>query len=204
MYRSLCKSCHLLLCHTSCWCHASLPGRILSLKYCISYPSIHPPPALTSGLSTWSTATNPQATAFHSHAPWLISFDQIQGATNPVHDFVNTHALRTLCNLTQAHKRQHYASFSASAPPFLAPVLSFIMVHHTSEALLNTWQVPCTGGALCDILLIALTYCRESSICFIHTWISIFVHSSKLFCTSWCIKHDHKMVVFLLHPNDFW
>ncbi len=64
---------------------------------------IHPPPALASGLSTWSTATNPWATAFHSLAPWLLSFDQIQGVTNPVLDLVNTCALQTLLlNLTWA------------------------------------------------------------------------------------------------------
>jgi hypothetical protein len=54
-------------------------------------------------LSTWSTATNPWATAFHSLAPWLLSFDQIQGVTNPVLDLVNTCALQTLLlNLTWA------------------------------------------------------------------------------------------------------
>jgi hypothetical protein len=53
---------------------------------------ISPPPALASSLSTLSTATNPQAIAFHSLAPQLLSFDQIQGVMNPVLDLVNTHA----------------------------------------------------------------------------------------------------------------
>jgi hypothetical protein len=54
---------------------------------------IHPPPALASTLSTWSTATNPQAIAFHCLAPRSLSFDQIQGVTNPVLELVNTHTL---------------------------------------------------------------------------------------------------------------
>ncbi len=46
-----------------------------------------------------------------------------------------------LHDLTQAHKRWQYASFSASAPSFPASVLPSIKMHHTSEALLNTsWQ----------------------------------------------------------------
>ncbi len=34
----LCLGC-CLICHTFCWCHMPLPGRILSSKYWISYPS---------------------------------------------------------------------------------------------------------------------------------------------------------------------
>jgi hypothetical protein len=72
----------------------------------------------------------------------LLSFNQIQGVKNPVLDMVKTHALGNLLhNLTCAHERWQYASFSASAPPFLASVLPSIMACHTHEALLNTsWQ----------------------------------------------------------------
>jgi hypothetical protein len=59
------------------------------------------PPALASGLSTWSTATNPQATAFCSLAPQVLSFDEIQGVTNPVLDLVNTCALQNLLHVTE-------------------------------------------------------------------------------------------------------
>jgi hypothetical protein len=51
---------------------------------------IHPPPALASSFSIWSTATNPQAIAFRSLAPQLPSFDWIQGVTNWVLDLENT------------------------------------------------------------------------------------------------------------------
>jgi hypothetical protein len=42
--------------------------------------------------------------------------------------------------LTRAHKKWQSASFSQSAPPFLASALPSIMQQHTSEALLNASQ----------------------------------------------------------------
>jgi hypothetical protein len=94
------------------------------------------PPALATRLSAWSTATTQQAIAFRFLAPQLLSFETIQGITDPIQDLVNTRTLRTLLrDLTRAHKKWQYASFSQSAPPFLASVLPSIMQWHTSEAL---------------------------------------------------------------------
>jgi hypothetical protein len=102
---------------------------------------LHPPPALVAWLSTWSTATTQQAIAFCFLAPWLLSFETIQGITDPIQDLVNTHTLHTLLrDLTRAHKKWQYASFSQSAPPFLASALPSIMQQPTSEALLTASQ----------------------------------------------------------------
>jgi hypothetical protein len=49
--------------------------------------------------------------------------------------------------LTRAHKKWQYASFSQSAPPFLASVLPSIMQWYTSEALLNASLQICASLA---------------------------------------------------------
>ena len=67
---------------------------------------LRPPPALATRLSAWSTATTQQAIAFRFLAPRLLSFETIQGITDPIQDLVNTRTLRTLLrDLTRAHKK---------------------------------------------------------------------------------------------------
>jgi hypothetical protein len=64
------------------------------------------PPALVAQLSAWSTATTQQAIAFCFLAPRLLSFETIQGITDPIQDLINTRTLRTLLHdLTRAHKK---------------------------------------------------------------------------------------------------
>jgi hypothetical protein len=69
---------------------------------------LRPPPALATWLSAWSTATTQQAIAFRFLAPQLLSFETIQGVTDPIQDLVNMRTLWTLLrDLTRAHKNDN-------------------------------------------------------------------------------------------------
>ena len=129
---------HCIFYCTLCWHYMPFAWRIFSPKFWIS-----PAPAPSSCNTIISIVNSNNSTSYCFSIPCPLT---TLIWNHPRHHWPNTRPCQYVYPsdpspwFDPSTQKWQYASFSQSAPPFLASVLPSIMQWHTSEALLNASQ----------------------------------------------------------------